>query len=70
MAAIADYDDNNRQVKDGRTLVWGRNNKGQLGIGTTDQNAIPQELVALNAKNIRLKEVQCGLTFTIGLTTK
>ena len=70
MAAIADYDENDPKIKDGRTLVWGRNQKGQLGTGTTEQSSSPVELINLNAKNVRLISAHCGVTFTIGITSK
>lgn len=58
MVAIADYQENDRTGKDGRTLAWGRNQKGQLGIGTRDQCSTPEELTKLNNLNIRLIDVQ------------
>lgn len=70
MVAIADFDENDPKLKDGRTLVWGRNQKGQLGIGTTEQCSSPVELINLNAKNITLTSVHWGATFTIGITNK
>jgi hypothetical protein len=37
MIVIADFKRDEMNQKDGRALVWGRNHKGQLGIGTRDQ---------------------------------
>lgn len=50
--------------------MWGRNHKGQLGIGTNEQSSRPVEVVKLHTQNIRLKDIQWGMTFTLGLTTK
>jgi alpha-tubulin suppressor-like RCC1 family protein len=69
MVVIADYDEKDPEfAKDGRILVWGRNHKGQLGIGSREQCSRPEVLTKLHALNIRLIDVQCGLTFTVGLT--
>ncbi|CAI2377915.1 unnamed protein product [Moneuplotes crassus] len=68
MAVICDYDANDITNKDGKTMVWGRNHKGQLGIGSKDQVTKPEELTKLNYLNTRLIDIQCGLSFTLGLT--
>ena len=52
----------------GKTLVWGRNHKGQLGIGSREQQSRPEELTKLHSMNVRLIDAQCGMTFSLGLT--
>jgi len=49
-------------------MVWGRNHKGQLGIGSREQCSQPEELTKLHYFDTRLIEVECGLSFTLGLT--
>jgi len=68
MVAIADFDRDDMYWKDGRTIVWGRNHKGQLGIGTRDQCNKPEKLSKLHSMSLRLTDVKCGLAFTLGLT--
>lgn len=71
MAAIVDYDPSDKtKVKDGRTFTWGRNHKGQLGIGTTEQQSYPIEVSKMHSQNMRLIDIQCGMSFTIGLSSK
>ena len=67
MAAIIAYDSGNEK-KDGKTLVWGRNHRGQLGIGTWDNQSIPVEVDRIHQENIRLVRITCGSSFTLGIT--
>ena len=57
MAAIVAYDDST-SLKNGCTLVWGRNHKGQLGIGSTDQCTRPEEVTKLDSLGVTLIAVQ------------
>jgi alpha-tubulin suppressor-like RCC1 family protein len=63
MLAISRYDHN---PLSGRTYAWGKNQKGQLGIGSKENNMYePMEIK--NAKE-RFKKVACGHNYSIGLS--
>lgn len=64
MLAIADYNPDH-PIKDGMCYAWGRNWKGQLGIGSKEDSNVPKKI--LNAKE-RFRKVACGQNFSLGLT--
>ena len=70
MAAILVYDSKSMESdrKDGKTLVWGRNHRGQLGIGTWDNQSVPVEVDRIHQENIRLVQIKWGSSFTFGIT--
>lgn len=49
----------------GKTFAWGRNHRGQLGIGSKENQYSPQ--VIDNAKE-RFIKVACGYNFSLGLS--
>ena len=49
----------------GKTYAWGKNMRGQLGIGNKDNQYAP--CIIENAKE-RFKKVACGINFSVGLS--
>jgi alpha-tubulin suppressor-like RCC1 family protein len=49
----------------GKTYAWGKNSRGQLGIGNTENQFEPQALLSTKE---RFKKVACGTTFSLGLS--
>lgn len=65
MLAIGDFHPDPNEHKDGLTYAWGRNSRGQLGIGNhEDQN----EPVKIQFAKEMFKKVVCGQNFSMGLT--
>jgi hypothetical protein len=54
-------------TSDFRLLVWGRNNRGQLGLGDITHRTTPHQLTLPDSK--RAISVSCGLEFSAALTT-
>ena len=52
-------------IKNGKTYVWGQNDRGQLGLGNDIDQTRPQELPL--CKDI--KSITCGYDFTIALAS-
>lgn len=63
MMAISEYKPD--EGKDGITYAWGRNNRGQLGIGNKDDFNEPTAIIS--AKE-RFYKVACGQNFSLGLS--
>ncbi|BFZ23016.1 hypothetical protein BsWGS_26055 [Bradybaena similaris] len=55
-------------TNEGKVFVWGRNEKGQLGLGNTDRQDTPQVLEAFQGQNI--VAAACGRKHTLFLTEK
>lgn len=54
-------------LENGSVLLWGSNDDGSLGVGSTDENVlIPSRVVELD--NVRVTKVECGLLFSCALT--
>ncbi len=45
MLAISDFNSELHDLKDGSTYAWGRNHKGQLGIGSKDDSNLPRKVI-------------------------
>ena len=65
MLAISDYNHEANDGRDGSTYVWGRNRRGQLGIGNKEDQNQPCRII--NSKE-RFKKVACGQNFSLGLS--
>lgn len=65
MAAICEYDIDNYDIKDGSTYCWGKNGKGQLGLGNKEDSNYPRKV---HMSKDRFKKIVCGYNFTMGLT--
>ena len=50
--------------KSGSTYAWGKNHRGQLGLGSKDNQYSPCEIMAKE----KLQKVCCGFDFSLGLT--
>ncbi|GFN75829.1 protein rcc2-like [Plakobranchus ocellatus] len=55
-------------TKEGSVYVWGRNEKGQLGLGNTERKDIPQLVETFEGQNI--VDAACGRRHTLFLTGK
>jgi len=64
MAAITEFVEDN-ESKNGTSYAWGRNSRGQLGIGSKEDKNSPTQI--LFTKEMFTKIV-CGQNFTIGLS--
>ena len=64
MLAISRYDPSNNKFT-GKTFAWGKNHKGQLGIGNVYSQYSP---VPINNTKERFKKVACGASFSLGLS--
>lgn len=53
---------------DGRVMTWGRNDKGQLGLGDTDTRVTPTVVQSL--KDYKVIDAACGKGHTLFLTDK
>lgn len=70
MLAITKFNDQDWQggagfAGNGKTYAWGRNSRGQLGIGTKENQFSPQ-VIAFTKQ--RFKKVACGHNYSLGLT--
>ena len=65
MLAISRYNPLNHAVQDGKTYVWGKNTRGQLGLGNKITQYEPQKI---QNQAERFKKVQCGANFSLGLS--
>ena len=46
MLAISEYSSENHELKDGLLYAWGKNLRGQLGIGSKDDSNAPKKITA------------------------
>ena len=67
MLAISRYDASNPDKWSGRTYAWGRNDHGQLGIGSTDPKYEPTPTSQGNGE--RFVKVACGTNFSLAMTS-
>ncbi|CAK7354710.1 unnamed protein product [Dovyalis caffra] len=51
---------------DGEVLSWGRNQNGQLGLGTTEDSLLPQKIQAF--QGVSVKMVAAGAEHTVAVT--
>ena len=69
MVAVSRYNANpevQKQLRQtGKAWSWGKNNKGQLGLGSLQSKFSPH--IIENALE-RFKKVQCGINFTLALS--
>lgn len=55
-------------TNEGKVYAWGRNEKGQLGLGSVDRHDVPQIVTAFDGKNI--VDAACGRKHTLFLTER
>ena len=63
MLAISRKVDND--PKSGNTFAWGKNQRGQLGIGSKDNMYSPCEITSAKEKFVK---VCCGHNYSLGLS--
>lgn len=65
MLAISRFDAANPEVYHGKAYSWGKNHRGQLGLGNKDNQFDPK---SIDTAKERFKKVACGVNYSMGLS--
>lgn len=65
MLAVSRYSEASPQQNTGTTYAWGKNLRGQLGIGSKENQYSP---MPIQTTKERFEKVACGYNFSMGLT--